>query len=167
MDNLALQTLRDELLDDCRVTLDAFGKAAGRFERREEVAYEGCAHHLCRMYNAFEQMCLRVAKAFENNIDDEQGWHTALLNRLAIRIEGVRPALIPHELKSPLRELKAFRHVFVHAYELELDPDKLALLLKYAREVAERLPALVEAFINEVAQEQGLQLSSPANCPAS
>jgi len=74
MDNLALQTLRDELLDDCRVTSDAFGKAASRFERREEVAYEGCAHHLCRLYNAFEQMGLRVAKAFENNIDDEQGW---------------------------------------------------------------------------------------------
>ena len=78
----------------------------------------------------------------------------------------MRPALIPHDLKSPLRELKAFRHVFVHAYELELDPDKLALLLKYAREVAERLPGLVEAFINEVAQEQGLQLSVPANNPA-
>ncbi|MGH9854233.1 MAG: hypothetical protein ACREBD_30690 [Blastocatellia bacterium] len=158
MDSLALQTLYDELLDDCRVALDAFRKASARFERQEEVAYEGCAHHLCRFYNAFEQMGLRVAKAFENNIDDEQGWHSALLNRLAIRIESVRPALVPLELKLPLRELKAFRHVFVHAYELELDPEKLALLLKYAGKVAERLPGLVEDFIRAVAQEQGLQL---------
>ncbi len=157
MDNLALQTLHAEMLDDCRVTLEAFRKAAVRFALKEEIAYEGCAHHLCRLYNAVEQMGLRVAKVFENNIDDEQGWHSALLNRLATRIEGVRPALVPQEMKQPLRELKAFHHVFVHAYELELDPEKLALLLKYAGIVAEKLPGLVEAFTRAVAQEQGLQ----------
>lgn len=164
MDSLALQTLHAEMLDDCRVTLDAFRKAAARFELKEEIAYEGCAHHLCRLYNAFEQMGLRVAKAFENNIDDEQGWHSALLNRLALRIEGVRPALLPQEMKLPLRELKAFRHVFVHAYELELDPEKLALVLKYAGIVAEKLPGLVADFTRAVAQEQVLQEpSAPTN----
>jgi hypothetical protein len=164
MDSLALQTLHAEMLDDCRVTLDAFRKAVARFALKEEIGYEGCAHHLCRMYNAFEQMGLRVAKAFENNIDDEQGWHSALLNRLAISIAGVRPALVPPEMKSPLRELKAFRHVFVHAYELELDPEKLGLLLKYAGVVAEKLPELVIAFTHAVAQEQGLQEpSTPTN----
>src|SRR5438876_10358253 len=98
-------------------------------------------------------MGLRVAKAFENSIDDEKAWHGALLNRLAISIEGIRPALVPEDLKLPLRELKDFRHVFVHAYELELDPEKLALLLKYARRVADRLPQTVEEFVRRVAQE--------------
>ena len=158
MDHVALQTLREEMLEDCRIAVDAFNKAAARFERHEEVAFEGCAHHLCRMYNAIEQMALRVAKVFENNIDDEQGWHSALLNRLAIKIEGMRPALIPQDLKPPLQELKAFRHVFVHAYELELDPEKLSLLLKYARQVADRLPVLVEQFIRQVADEQQIEL---------
>jgi len=158
MDDIALQTLRGEMLDDCRVAVEAYGKAKARFERKDEVGYEACAHQLCRMYNAVEQMCLRVAKAFENNIDDEQGWHSALLNRLAIRIEGIRPALVPQELKLPLQELKAFRHVFVHAYELELDPEKLALVLKYARAVADQLQARVDAFIREVAREQQIHL---------
>lgn len=158
MDALALQTLRDEMRDDCRVARDAFDKAQARFGRAEEVAYEGCAHQLCRLYNAVEQMGLRVAKAFENNLDDEQGWHSALLNRLAIRIEGVRPALLTPDVKAPLHELKAFRHVFVHAYELTLDPDKLALLLKYARQVADRLPGLVEEFVTAVAREQPIAL---------
>ena len=158
MDGIALQTLRDEMLDDGRVIREAFDKALLRFDRHEEIAYEGCAHQLCRLYNAFEQMSLRVAKAFENNIDDEQGWHTSLLNRLAIRIEGIRPALIPPDLKLSLQELKAFRHVFVHAYELELDPGKLELLLKYARNVAGRLPLLVEDFIGKVAREQQIEL---------
>jgi hypothetical protein len=158
MDGIALQTLRDEMLDDGRVIQEAFQKALIRFDRREEVAYEGCAHQLCRLYNVFEQMSLRVAKAFENNIDDEQGWHTSLLSRLAIRIGGVRPALIPSELKLPLQELKAFRHVFVHAYDLQIDPAKLELLLKYARSVADHLPALAENFIGTVAREQQIEL---------
>ena len=40
----------------------------------------------------------------------------ALLDRMSIAIEGVRPALMPLELKNPLHELRGFRHVFVHAY---------------------------------------------------
>ena len=158
MDSIALQTLFQEMQEDCRVALDACGKAQARYELRQEIAYEACAHQLCRMYNAFEQTGLRIAKAFENNIDDEQGWHGALLNRLSIKIEGVRPALIPHELKLPLQELKSFRHVFVHAYDLDLDPEKLALLLKYARQIAERLNPLTREFVRQVAAEHQIEL---------
>ena len=156
MDAVGLQTLHAEMMDDCRVVRDAFGKATDRFNRKDEIAYEACAHQLGRMYNAVEQLALRIAKAFENTVDDEQGWHSALLSRLAIKIEGVRPAFFPPELKAPLQELKAFRHVFVHAYELEIDPEKLALLLKYARAVVDVLPSSVDAFVREVSREQGL-----------
>jgi hypothetical protein len=37
MDSVALQTLRDEMLDDCRMMQEAFQKALLRFDRREEV----------------------------------------------------------------------------------------------------------------------------------
>lgn len=158
MDGVALQTLRDEMQDDGRLIQDALRKAVARFERSDEIAYEACAHQLCRLYNAFEQLCLRVAKAFEDHIDDPRGWHTSLLNRLAIKIEGIRPALIPPELKPPLQELEAFGHVFVHACELRLDPDRLGLLLKYARAVAERAHDLIEDFVSKVAQEQQIDL---------
>lgn len=154
MDAVELQTLRSEMLEDCRVAAEAFQRALTRFERREEIAYEACAHQLCQMYNAFEQMGLRIAKAFENSIDDEKGWHSGLLNRLSIPIEGIRPALIPEDLKLPLQELRAFRHVFVHAYELTLDPDKLALVLKYGRQLADVLPSVAREFARRVAQEQ-------------
>ena len=150
MDRVGLRTLRDEMRDDDRIIQDAYRKAAMRLARKEEIAYEACAHQLCRLYNAFEQASLRLAKAFENHIDDEQGWHAVLLDRVSIAIEGVRPALIPLELKNPLHELRGFRHVFVHAYDLDLDPDKLALLLKYANQVAARLPALIDGFVASV-----------------
>lgn len=157
MDALGLRVLRDEMLADCRVALDALEKAHERFDLQEKIAHEACAHQLSRMYNGIEQMGLRVAKAFENNIDDDHGWHGALLSRLSISIEDVRPALFPSDLKTALRELKAFRHVFVHAYELELDPAKLKLLLKYADEVGERLTGVVQDFVQQAARELGLE----------
>ena len=153
MDRIGLQTLHDEMRDDARIMQDAFAKASQRFARGDDVGYESCAHQLCRLYNAFEQSGMRVAKAFENHIDDEQGWHVALLNRLSIGIAGVRPALIPHELKNALYELRGFRHVFVHAYDLELDPEKLALVLKYAEQAVVQFPALIERFVGGVEQQ--------------
>jgi hypothetical protein len=158
MDSVALKTLHEEMLNDSRMVSDALQKALARFERGDDAGHESCAHQLSRLYNAFEQAGLRVAKTFENNIDDEKGWHGALLTRLTISIQGIRPALIPETLKMPLSELRGFRHVFVHAYDLRLDPEKLALLLKYARHVSEEFPALIEKFILSVATEQQIEL---------
>jgi hypothetical protein len=59
-----------------------------------------------------------IAKAFENNIDDEQGWHMESMRRLSIDIPGVRPALFPGALAADLQELRGFRHVVRHAYDL-------------------------------------------------
>ncbi len=158
MDRLELHALRAELRQDCRVATEACQRAAERFDRREPAGYEACAHQLARLYNALEQMGLRVARAFENRIEDQKGWHGALLPRLFLAIPGVRPALFPPALKLPLNELKGFRHVFVHAYDLELDPEKLTLLMKYARQVTDALPGAVENFVATVAREQQIEL---------
>jgi hypothetical protein len=150
--------LADEILKDVEVALVARQSAEDRWRGRDSASLESCAFHLTRLYNVIEQMALRVAKAFENHIDDDKGWHTGIIRRLSISIEGVRPALFPEEIRQPLHELRAFRHVFVHAYDLDLDPDKLALLLKYARIVGERLAPCVNDFIRRVAEEQNLEI---------
>jgi hypothetical protein len=141
------------MLADGRFMQDASAKARRRFALNEEIAYEACGHQLCRLYNAFEQAGLRLAKAFENHIDDERGWHTALLNRLSLDIEGVRPAFLPRDLKVALTELRGSRHVFVRAYDLELNPQKLPPLLEHAEGAATRFPALVEAFVAAVEKQ--------------
>lgn len=158
MDVLELQTLASELADDAAVAVAALDLAERRNAEGTLASFDSAAHHLSRCYNVIEQMGLRTAKAFENSLDDEKGWHTELIRRLSIRIPGVRPPLFSEDLRQPLHELRAFRHVFIHAYDLSVDPDKLALVLKYGRTVAERLPILVTAFVAAVAQEQGLEL---------
>lgn len=157
MDAVDLQTLASELRADVRLAVSAVDLARQRFAEGTPAARDSAAHHVSRSYNVIEQLALRVAKAFENNIDDERGWHTELLRRLSLRIEGVRPALFDDGLRQSLQELRAFRHVFVHAYDLTIDPDKLALVLKYAHVVAERLPELVDQFLMTVAEDQDLE----------
>lgn len=158
MDRLGLVTLKDELLQDCVVAEKAVCLAELRFQEGTDSGTEGCAHHLVRFYNVVEQMALRIAKAFENHIDDERGWHTELIRRLSIAIEGVRPAFFLTTMGQPLRELRSFRHVINHAYDLELDRDKLVLLLKYARQVAPGLKSLVQSFVDEVSVREGWPL---------
>ncbi len=162
MDAVALQTLASELAADAEVVVGAIALAGQRFALASPAGYDSAAHHLSRAYNVIEQMALRVAKAFENNVDDERGWHTELIRRLSIRIAGVRPALFPEEVRPPLQELRAFRHVFVHAYDLTIDPEKLVLILKYGRAVAGPLPGFVARFVASVAEEQGIEPPRPS-----
>lgn len=156
MDALELQTLASELGADAAVAVAAIDLAGQRFAEDSASGHDSAGHHLSRAYNVIEQMALRVAKAFENHVDDERGWHTELIRRLSIRIEGVRPPLFPDDLRQPLQELRGFRHVFVHAYDLSIDPEKLALILKYARAVRDRLVDVVATFVRAVADEQDI-----------
>ena len=156
MDELELTTLRDELLADCRMAENAWSLAQTRFDERTDSGLEACAHYLARLYNVIEQMGVRVARAFENRLDDDRGWHAELIRRLSIPISGVRPALFPEDLRQPLRELRAFRHVFTHAYDLELDRGKLALLLTYADRVVPAVRPLCLRFVDQIARQEGL-----------
>ncbi len=138
MDVLELQTLASELADDAGVAVGALELAERRYAEGTPASFDSSAYHLSRL-------------------DDDKGWHTGLIGRLSIRIPGVRPPLFSEEIRQPLQELRAFRHVFVHAYDSSVDPDKLALVLKYGRVVVDRLSALVSAFVAAVAKEQGLE----------
>lgn len=146
MDELALISLRSELLADCRVAVDAWRTAEARFDEGSISGLEGCAHHLCRLYNVVEQMAMRVARAFENHLEEDGGWHAELIRRLSIPIDGIRPALFDDSMRAPLRELRGFRHVVNHAYELTLDRDRMALLVRDAGKVAPLLERACESF---------------------
>lgn len=116
--------------------------------RPEEVAtVEGLAYQLHNLYNACEDLLKLVASAFENQIDDQAGWHRGLVQRMSLTIEGVRPALISVEALPHLNELRSFRHFFRHAYNMPLHVPRLLLVLDEARAVYPLLQRDVAAFI--------------------
>ncbi|NJN21473.1 MAG: hypothetical protein HC812_10190 [Leptolyngbya sp. RL_3_1] len=69
-------------------------------------------YYLHNLYNAFENICLNVARSFENQISDRSQWHALLLKRMTLDVEGFRPKLLSTEAYRALDELRRFRHVF-------------------------------------------------------
>lgn len=153
MDELTLAVLKAEVAEDCRMLGQTAALARQRMGIGSDPELEACAFQLARLYNVIEQLALRVAKAFENNIDDEYGWHMELIRRLSIEIPSVRPALFSADLVSDLQELRGFRHVVRHAYDLSLQRNKLIPLLDAAERVATRVPAACDTFFSRIAAE--------------
>ena len=155
MDELSFITLSSELRADVAVALDALVTAKARFAMGTIEGMEACAFHLSRGFNVIEMISKRIATAFENHIDNTQGWHSALVQRMSLAIPGIRPALYTAEMNHPLQRLRGFRHVFNHAYNLELNRDELTLVVGHAGKLSHLLAPAVENFIAGVNQANG------------
>lgn len=90
MDRVGLRTLKVELMADAAETELALADIRERLQIDGPAGREAAAFHLVRLYNIAEQMALRVAKVFENHIDDESGRHSELMRRLSLDIPEVR-----------------------------------------------------------------------------
>ena len=122
-------------------------------ERRKELAerravvYEGTAWVVHNYYSSIEELLRLVAAAFENNITDVSRWHSELIDRMTLDIEGIRPALLSSETSVVLHRLRAFRHFMRHAYDVELDPTELQSNIDRVIEVHPLIKADVERFL--------------------
>ncbi|MEK6730470.1 MAG: hypothetical protein AABY76_10675 [Planctomycetota bacterium] len=83
------------------------------------------AYLLHNLYCALEDVFQEIAKTFENRIEDPSKYHRELLNRMQLDVPEIRPKLLSRESRLVLDELRGFRHVFRHAYDFELDPEKV------------------------------------------
>jgi len=138
-----MRTLKAELLADMRVLEELEGKYRlihAKIARVEpdEFDYVGLAYTIVNLYNLIENYCLRVGKCFENDVD-KMSWHRDLIKRMAIEIDGIRPALLNSKDVQLIDELRAFRHIFRHIYQGELDVEKLKL-------VDSRVPQALNVF---------------------
>lgn len=104
-------------------------------------------YHLHGLYNAFENIFQNVAATFENELDDSARWHAQLLERMRLDVMPVRPALVDDDAYDTLDELRRFRHVFRYGYDIELDSDRLRLVLDKALELKGLYRTRVEGFL--------------------
>lgn len=100
------------------------------------------AYKLHNLFSAYEDLFKMIAKFFENQMEDFTKYHTGLLKRMLIQIEGVRPNLLSESSYKILDELRGFRHVFRHAYGYELDAERVVKL-------AEKSLKLKEIFLKD------------------
>lgn len=80
-------------------------------------------------YTCLETIFLRISQFFDNNLKSER-WHSDLLEKMTVTIEGVRSAAVSSENYTRLLELLKFRHFRRYYFELEYDWDRLEFLKK-------------------------------------
>jgi len=134
----------------------ADGRQAGLHERLERswerFLQEGdysllveTAFYLNQLYSGYERVLLETAEVFESSLDS-MSWHKSLLERMRLDLEGIRPAFISEDTCRCLNELRAFRHFFRHAYDVDLEAEKIALVVKKASRLKELWAADSAAF---------------------
>ncbi|MCS7279940.1 MAG: hypothetical protein NZ530_07810 [Thermodesulfobacteriaceae bacterium] len=127
-----------ELHQKIETKVKEFEKNLDNEDLRDSLAYK-----LHNLYNAYEELFKIVAEFFENQIEERTKYYTVLLKRMLLNLEGIRPALISKESFKILDELRAFRHLFRHAYSYELDSERV---LKLAQKVYHLKPFFMRDF---------------------
>jgi hypothetical protein len=124
-----LRTLKAELTAD----VEQLGELYHKYEliqqklariTPDEFDYVALAYTIINLYSLIENYFLRISKAFENNLDPSS-WHKHLLQRMSLEIEGLRPAFMTTQDYPFFDKLRAFRHIFRHIYQRELDIEQL------------------------------------------
>ncbi|SDM56003.1 hypothetical protein SAMN04488692_1632 [Halarsenatibacter silvermanii] len=106
-------------------------------------------YKLHNFYNACENIFKNIARFFENVAENNE-WHKKLLKRMKMEIEGVRPAVISHELYLILDDFRAFRHVFRHLYDGKLDWQKQKIVVDKFDRAANMMIEELEEFCDKL-----------------
>jgi len=91
MEKGIIAVLRADVGEQTKAIDQAYRKIAGRQKSytKDEEALDSMAYQLHNLYCAFEDLFRIIADHFENNLTDTIGWHTELLKRMKIHIDGV------------------------------------------------------------------------------
>ena len=92
----------------------------------------------CRRFHRQETTSCASPTFFENDLPAAT-WRRELVDRMTLKIDGVRPRLLDRALAREIHELRAFRHVFRNIYGSRLDPESMRILQA-------RVPASIASF---------------------
>lgn len=112
----------------------------------DEDRLAAIGYRLHNLYSACENIFRNIAQTFENELDDSSGWHAQLLSRMRLDLRPLRPAVIDAGAFEKFDELRRFRHLFRAAYGIELDPERMALVLRKARALRDVFPEQMVSF---------------------
>ena len=132
-----LETIRNSIDD----ALDQEIAQLGKTERSALIV----AGLLENYYTCAETIFLRISQYFENSLEPER-WHSDLLRKMTLEIEGVRPSAVASQEVPALHELLRFRHFRRNYFELGYDWDRLDFLVKKVRQLHPGLGQRLDRF---------------------
>ena len=167
--------MRIEALRTLKAELQADFKLLAKFEEKwqlinqkmeriqpDEFDYVALAYSIASLYSVMENYFLRVAKCFENE-PGSSTWHRDLVRRMSLEIEGIRPAVLNTSDVGIIDELRAFRHVFRHIYQTDLDRGKVQRVNQQIPEALKRFQTAHLNFIQNLDSLIEELISSPPN----
>lgn len=95
----------------------------------DEFLWIAMAQLLATYYTLCETILFRCAQSFGNTLEPSK-WHKSLLEKMRIKIEGIRPALLTDNAFQHLDNLRRFRHFLRYYHELSLDVEEITLHVK-------------------------------------
>ncbi|MFH1727372.1 MAG: hypothetical protein ABIA04_02995 [Pseudomonadota bacterium] len=126
VEETVLQTLKGEI-DFLMKQLNELDKKLGvnvkQIDKHEHLVT--AAYHLSSIYSCLEDIFSKIAKVFENRIENPASWHKELLERMRIEVPKIRPSVLSIDIFSIVNEFRAFRHVFKSSYVFNLDKSRV------------------------------------------
>jgi len=96
-------------------------------------------------YTCLETLFVRISQYFENTLHKNK-WHADLLDKMILKLNHIRPAVISQKTHRSLRELMRFRHFKRYYFELDYDWKKLDYLVSCMDETYQEIVSELETF---------------------
>ncbi|MEM1279462.1 MAG: hypothetical protein AAGG53_05420 [Cyanobacteria bacterium P01_H01_bin.152] len=91
---------------------------------------KAAALSLQNYYMGVERIFAEVAKQVDQSLPTGRNSHQKLLEQMQLEIPVTRPPVLLPETASQIDEFRAFRHVVMHRYGFELQPQRVRELVK-------------------------------------
>ena len=161
MDRIALQILEDGWEHDARVMRRAVATLESRLRESADSRWAAAAFEINRIFNIVDKAFERLCEAFENHLQKTGRYHDTLIERVTLELKGIRPAFLPADAVRDVRELKGFRHLFRHAYDLDLDPVRVTAAAEQAARVVAEFDGWCKTFLATVRDRYRDELGPP------
>lgn len=103
----------------------------GKAEATGDPDYlQAAALSLQNFYMGVERIFEEIAKQVDESLPTGAGSHRELLEQMGLKISQIRPAVLQADTLEALNEYRGFRHVAIHRYGFELQPDRIQELVK-------------------------------------
>jgi hypothetical protein len=144
-----IRILQAEIMADLQAIAEAYQKLnTANQDISQDKTDIAIGYYLNVIYGLFENLFMRIATLFGNQIKDKSQWHSQLLHRMTLNVEEVRPRVISDETYQCLNELRRFRHIFRNAYLLEFDNQRLTLVFDKAQQLEQLYQIDLNIFLS-------------------
>jgi len=134
----------DELCSQINLFINKVEQADGE----SKIFYKRAAGSILHdFYTGIEKIFREIGIRMDKSLPKGENWHIELLKSMATP-QKKRNTVISQELMEKLKEYLGFRHLFRNIYGMELEWDKLKILLTKIREdVWKRFKVEINLFV--------------------